>query len=314
MLVPLWVVWRTKSSIGGGGSASAGQARTSPPARTSVWSFRVPFFAPAPWGKKRKERVECIQAPGDADDPGHVDAGVPANLPVPEKIEPGLRRARVPWSGTVGSVELVAELHEHLAPDRAVCAPEERIRVERIVLRVQLVEDVVHEQADRGVVRDLLLDVGVPDDVRSDASGLFPVRQRAPAVAVDRSAPIVLGPGGGPVHAAAEVEVLHVVAGIDDRAAGEVLDVQLQHVRPAEVQVETAQAIGVETVLPGCIDARGLYLRLVERDGAVLVDLVIVDAVDAGTLDQDQEVLAAGRIAVDRDTSELQSLMRISYA
>src|SRR3546814_16026441 len=66
------------------------------------------------------------------------------------------------------------------------------------------------------------------------------------------------------------------------------------------VQVETAQAIGVETVLPGCIDARGLYLRLVERDGAVLVDLVIVDAVDAGTLDQAQEVLAAGRIDVDR--------------
>src|SRR3546814_18115173 len=82
---------------------------------------------------------------------------MPANLPVPEKIEPGLRRARGPWSGTVGSVELVAELHEHLAPDRAVCAPEERIRVERIVLRVQLVEDVVHEQAARGVVRYLLL-------------------------------------------------------------------------------------------------------------------------------------------------------------
>src|SRR3546814_2600317 len=37
-----------------------------------------------------------------------------------------------------------------------------------------------------------------------------------------------------------------------------------------------------------------------ERDGAVLVDLVIVDAVDAGTLDQAQEVLAAGRIDVDR--------------
>src|SRR3546814_7561655 len=113
---------------------------------------------------------------------------------------------------------------------------------------------------------------------------------------------------------------------MDDRAAGEVLDVQLQHGRPAEVQVETAQAIGVETVLPGRIDARGLYLRLVERDGAVLVDLVIVDAVDAGTLDQAQEVLAAGRIDVDRapvaglperseeHTSELQSLMRISYA
>src|SRR3546814_14033981 len=87
---------------------------------------------------------------------------------------------------------------------------------------------------------------------------------------------------------------------MDARAAVEVLDVQLQHVRPAEVQVETAQAIGVETVLPGRIDARGLYLRLVERDGAVLVDLVIVDAVDAGTLDQAQEVLAAGRIDVDR--------------
>src|SRR3546814_13167926 len=56
----------------------------------------------------------------------------------------------------------------------------------------------------------------------------------------------------------------------------------------------------VETVRPGCIDARGLYLRLVERDGAVLVDLVTVDAVDAGTLDQAQEVLAAGRIDVDR--------------
>src|SRR3546814_7266481 len=87
---------------------------------------------------------------------------------------------------------------------------------------------------------------------------------------------------------------------MDDRAAGEVLDVQLQLVRPAEVQVETAQAIGGETVLPGRIDARGLYLRLVERDGAVLFDLVIVDAVDAGTLDQAQEVLAAGRIDVDR--------------
>src|SRR3546814_989703 len=171
MLVPLWVVWRTKSSIGGGGSASAGQARTSPPARTRVWSFGIAFFSPAPWRKNRNERVEFIQSPGDADDPGHVDAGVPANLPVPEKIEPGLRRARVPWSGTVGSVELVAELHEHLAPDRAVCAPAERIRVARIVLRVQLVEEVVHAQADRGVVRDLLLNVGVPDDVRIDASG-----------------------------------------------------------------------------------------------------------------------------------------------
>src|SRR3546814_15752669 len=86
---------------------------------------------------------------------------------------------------------------------------------------------------------------------------------------------------------------------MDDRGAGEVLDVQLQHGRPAEVQVETAQAIGVETVLPGCIDARGLYLRLVERDGAVLGDLVIVDAVDASTLDQAQETLAAGRTALD---------------
>src|SRR3546814_8939311 len=94
MLVPLWVVWRTKSSIGGGGSASAGQARTSPPARTRVWSFGIAFFSPAPWRKNRNERVEFIQSPGDADDPGHVDAGVPANLPVPEKIEPGLRRAR----------------------------------------------------------------------------------------------------------------------------------------------------------------------------------------------------------------------------
>src|SRR3546814_10673184 len=135
--------------------------------------------------------------------------------------------------------------------------------------------------ADRGVVRDLLLDVGVPDDVRSDASGLFPVRQRAPAVAVDRSAPIVLGPGGGPVHAAAEVEVLHVVAGIDDRAAGEVLDVQLQHVRPAEVQVVTAQAIGVETVLTGRTDARGPYLRLVDREVAVRVVLLLLDVVEA---------------------------------
>src|SRR3546814_4566636 len=246
----------------------AGQARTSPPARTWVRSFGIAFFSPPPRRKNRSGGGGFTQAPGDADDPGPVDAGVPANLPVPEKIEPGLRRARGPWSGTVGSVELVAELHEHLAPDRAVRAPEERIRVERIVLRVQLVEDVVHEQADRGVVRDLLLDVGVPDDVRSDASGLFPVRQRAPAVAVDRSAPVVLGPRGGPVHAAAVVAVLHVGAGIDDRAAGEVLDVQLQHVSPAEVQVETTQAVGVETVLQGCIDARGLYLRLVERDGA----------------------------------------------
>src|SRR3546814_8789450 len=97
---------------------------------------------------------------------------MPANLPVPEKIEPGLRRARGPWSGTVGSVELVAELHEHLAPDRAVCAPEERIRVERIVLRVQLVEDVVHEQADRGVVSALLLDVGVPERSEEHTSEL----------------------------------------------------------------------------------------------------------------------------------------------
>src|SRR3546814_18917129 len=82
MLVPLWVVWRTKSSIGGGGSASAGQARTSPPARTRVWSFGIAFFSPAPWRKNRNERVEFIQSPGDADDPGPVDAGVPANLQI----------------------------------------------------------------------------------------------------------------------------------------------------------------------------------------------------------------------------------------
>src|SRR3546814_17302076 len=101
MLVPLWVVWRTKSSIGGGGSASAGQARTSTPARTRVWSFGIAFFSPAPWRKNRNERVEFIQSHGDADDPGHVEAGVPANLPVPEKIEPGLRQDLLPRSGTV---------------------------------------------------------------------------------------------------------------------------------------------------------------------------------------------------------------------
>src|SRR3546814_18925780 len=89
------------------------------------------YSAQASRRENSNERVELSQAPVNAYDPGHVDAGVPANLPVPEKIEPGLRRARGPWSGTVGSVELVAELHEHLAPDRAVCAPEERIRVER---------------------------------------------------------------------------------------------------------------------------------------------------------------------------------------
>src|SRR3546814_476273 len=61
--------------------------------------FRHCVLLPAPRRKNRNERVEFIQSPGDADDPGHVDAGVPANLPVPEKIEPGLRRARGPWSG-----------------------------------------------------------------------------------------------------------------------------------------------------------------------------------------------------------------------
>src|SRR3546814_16574121 len=112
MLVPLWVVWRTKSSIGGGGSASAGQARTSPPARTRVWSFGIAFFSPAPWRKNRNERVEFIQSPGDAADPGHVDEGVPAHLPVPEKIEPDVPRARVPWAGTDRTIKLVAARHE----------------------------------------------------------------------------------------------------------------------------------------------------------------------------------------------------------
>src|SRR3546814_16733554 len=102
--------------MGGSGWDIAGQASTGPPARTRVRSFGIAFFSPAPRRKNRNERVEFIQSPGDADDPGHVDAGVPANLPVPEKIEPGLRRARGPWSGTVGSVELVAELHDNLAP------------------------------------------------------------------------------------------------------------------------------------------------------------------------------------------------------
>src|SRR3546814_19733953 len=110
MLVPLEVGWRTKSSIGGGGSASAGQARTSPPARTRVWSFGIAFFPPAPWRKNRNERVEFIQSPGHADDPGHVDAALPANLPVPEKIEPGFRRAGGPWFGNYGSIEPVTSM------------------------------------------------------------------------------------------------------------------------------------------------------------------------------------------------------------
>src|SRR3546814_8894358 len=84
--------------MGGSVVDIAGQARTSPPARTWVRSFGIAFFSPAPRRKNRNERVEFIQSPGDADDPGHVDAGVPANLPVPEKIEPGLRRARGPRS------------------------------------------------------------------------------------------------------------------------------------------------------------------------------------------------------------------------
>src|SRR3546814_11882108 len=106
----------------------AGQARTSPPARTRVRSFGIAFFSPAPRRKNRNERVEFIQSPGDADAPGHVDAGVHAHLPVPAKIEPGLHRARAPWSRTVGSVRLVAELHEHHQPPQAVWHPEETTR------------------------------------------------------------------------------------------------------------------------------------------------------------------------------------------
>src|SRR5690606_12370175 len=108
------------------------------------------------------------------------------------KEKPGFRRAF--RTATIRGSEAEVDLREHLAADGVVGTPEERIRVEGIVLRVVVVEDVGHQEAQADVPGDVLLHRRVPDQVRRDAAGFGPVRQRAPAVAVERGGPVVLAP------------------------------------------------------------------------------------------------------------------------